>query len=130
MELLNQLNTQLQALEERSLIRARADRTVESPCGPRVRVAGRELLAFCSNDYLGLANHPRIVAALQEGASLYGAGSGASHLISGHSRAHAQLEERLAGFVGDRLESARTLYFCTGYMANLAVLTGLTAGDK
>ena len=93
MELLNQLNTQLQALEERSLIRKR--RTVETPCGPRVRVAGRELLAFCSNDYLGLANHPRIVAALQEGASLYGAGSGASHLISGHSRAHAQLEERL-----------------------------------
>src|SRR5471032_2243153 len=128
MELLNQLNTQLQALEERSLIRKR--RTVESPCGPRVRVAGRELLAFCSNDYLGLANHQRIVAALQEGASLYGAGSGASHLISGHSRAHAQLEERLAGFVGDHLESARALYFCTGYMANLAVLTGLTAGDK
>jgi len=128
MELLNQLDTQLQALEARSLIRKR--RTVESPCGPRVRVAGRELLAFCSNDYLGLANHPRIVAALQEGASLYGAGSGASHLISGHSRAHAQLEERLAGFVGDHLESARALYFCTGYMANLAVLTGLTAGDK
>lgn len=128
MELLNQLGTQLQALEERSLIRKR--RTVESPCGPRVTVAGRELLAFCSNDYLGLANHPRIVAALQEGASLYGAGSGASHLISGHSRAHAQLEERLAGFVGDHLESPRALYFCTGYMANLAVLTGLTAGDK
>ena len=128
MELLNLLGTQLQALEERSLIRKR--RTVESPCGPRVRVAGRELLAFCSNDYLGLANHPRIIAALQEGASLYGAGSGASHLISGHSRAHAQLEERLAGFVGDHLESARALYFCTGYMANLAVLTGLTAGDK
>jgi len=128
MELLNQLDTQLQALEARSLIRKR--RTVESPCGPRVRVGGRELLAFCSNDYLGLANHPRIIAALQEGASLYGAGSGASHLISGHSRAHAQLEERLAGFVGDHLESARALYFCTGYMANLAVLTGLTAGDK
>jgi len=128
MELLNQLDTQLQALEARSLIRKR--RTVESPCGPRVRVGGRELLAFCSNDYLGLANHPRIIAALQEGASLYGAGSGASHLISGHSRAHAQLEERLAGFVGNHLESARALYFCTGYMANLAVLTGLTAGDK
>lgn len=128
MELLNQLGTQLLALEDRSLIRKR--RTVDTPCGPRVTVAGRELLAFCSNDYLGLANHPRIVAALQEGASLYGAGSGASHLISGHSRAHAQLEERLAEFVGDHLESARALYFCTGYMANLAVLTGLTAGDK
>ena len=53
------------------------------------------MLAFCSNDYLGLAAHPRIVEALKEGADLYGAGSGASHLISGHSRAHAQLEERL-----------------------------------
>ncbi|WP_296001339.1 8-amino-7-oxononanoate synthase [Rugamonas sp.] len=128
MELLNQLNTQLRALDERSLIRKR--RTVDTPCGPRVSVGGRELLAFCSNDYLGLANHPRIVAALQEGAALYGAGSGASHLISGHSRAHAQLEERLAGFVGEHLEAPRALYFCTGYMANLAVLTGLTAGDK
>jgi 8-amino-7-oxononanoate synthase len=128
MDLLNQLDTQLQALEARSLIRKR--RTVDSPCGPRVTVDGRELLAFCSNDYLGLASHPALAAALQEGASLYGAGSGASHLISGHSRAHAQLEERLAGFVGAHLESPRALYFCTGYMANLAVITGLTAGDK
>ena len=128
MDLLNQLDTQLQALEARSLIRKR--RTVDSPCGPRVTVDGRELLAFCSNDYLGLAGHPALAAALQEGASLYGAGSGASHLISGHSRAHAQLEERLAGFVGAHLESPRALYFCTGYMANLAVITGLTAGDK
>ena len=128
MELLNQLKSQLQALEQRSLIRQR--RSVETPCGPRVKVAGRELLAFCSNDYLGLANHPALVAALQEGAALYGVGSGASHLISGHSLAHAQLEERLAEFVGAHLESARALYFCTGYMANLAVLTGLTAGDK
>src|ERR1700741_2872252 len=126
MELLNKLKTQLQALEERSLIRKR--RIVETPCGPRVTVAGRELLAFCSNDYLGLAGHPALAAALQEGASLYGAGSGASHLISGHSRAHAQLEERLAGFVGPHLESPRALYFCTGYMANLAVITGLPAG--
>jgi 8-amino-7-oxononanoate synthase len=128
MDLLNQLDTQLQALEARSLIRKR--RTVDSPCGPRVTVDGRELLAFCSNDYLGLASHPALAAALQEGAGLYGAGSGASHLISGHSRAHAQLEERLAGFVGAHLESPRALTFCTGYMANLAVISGLTAGDK
>ncbi|MFA9216228.1 MAG: 8-amino-7-oxononanoate synthase [Sphingomonadaceae bacterium] len=128
MQLLTQLDTQLQALEARSLIRKR--RVVESPCGPRVTVAGRELLAFCSNDYLGLASHPALAAALQEGASLYGAGSGASHLISGHSRAHAQLEERLAGMVGAHLEAPRALYFCTGYMANLAVISGLTAGDK
>ena len=85
------------------------------------------MLAFCSNDYLGLAAHPKIIAALQEGADLYGVGSGASHLISGHSRAHALLEERLAEFVSPHLHQARALYFCTGYMANLAVLAGLAA---
>ena len=127
MELLTRLKQQLQGLEERSLVRRR--RTVDTPCAPRLTVDGRAMLAFCSNDYLGLASHPRIVAALQEGATLYGAGSGASHLISGHSRAHAQLEERLADFVGANLEAARALYFCTGYMANLAVLTALSAGD-
>lgn len=128
MELLNQLKQQLHGLEERSLIRKR--RIVETPCGPRVTVAGRDLLAFCSNDYLGLAGHPALAAALKEGADKYGVGSGASHLISGHSRAHAELEERLAAFVGAHLESPRALYFCTGYMANLAVVTGLVAGDK
>lgn len=128
MELLNRLDAQLQTLAQQSLIRTR--RVVDSPCGPRVRVDGRELLAFCSNDYLGLANHPALAAALQEGAALYGAGSGASHLISGHGRAHAQLEDRLAAFVGAHLERPRALYFCTGYMANLAMITGLTAGDR
>jgi 8-amino-7-oxononanoate synthase len=128
MELLNQLKQQLQTLDDQQLIRKR--RTVDSPCGPRVRVEGRELLAFCSNDYLGLANHRKIKLALQEGAAIYGVGSGASHLISGHIRAHAMLEERLAEFVGDHLEAPRAISFCTGYMANLAVITGLTAGDK
>ncbi|MDC8757935.1 8-amino-7-oxononanoate synthase [Janthinobacterium fluminis] len=128
MELIAKLEQQLRALDERSLTRRR--RTVETPCGPRVTVDGRELLAFCSNDYLGLAGHPRMVAALREGAARYGVGSGGSHLISGHSRAHAALEERLAEFVGAHLESARALYFCTGYMANLAVLTGLSGSDK
>ena len=127
MQLIAQLDQQLQTLEQHSLIRRR--RVAETPCAPRVTVDGRALLAFCSNDYLGLANHPRLIAALQEGAALYGVGSGASHLISGHSRAHAQLEERLAEFVSPHLESARALYFCTGYMANLAVLSALTAGD-
>jgi 8-amino-7-oxononanoate synthase len=128
MELLNQLKQQLQGLDDQQLIRKR--RTVDSPCGPQVLVEGRELLAFCSNDYLGLANHRKIKLALQEGAAIYGVGSGASHLISGHIRAHAMLEERLAQFVGDHLEAPRAISFCTGYMANLAVITGLTAGDK
>jgi 8-amino-7-oxononanoate synthase len=128
MELLNKLNQQLQALDQQSLIRKR--RTVDSPCGPRVLVEGREMLAFCSNDYLGLANHRKIKLALQEGAAIYGVGSGASHLISGHVRAHAMLEQRLVDFVGAHLESPRALTFCTGYMANLAIVTGLTAGDR
>ena len=128
MKLLAQLSHQLQALDERSLIRRR--RTVDTPCGPRVTVEGRELLAFCSNDYLGLANHPLLVEALREGAARYGAGSGASHLISGHARPHALLEDRLADFVGAHLEQPRALTFCTGYMANLAIISGLTAGDR
>jgi 8-amino-7-oxononanoate synthase len=128
MELLKQLKQQLHALDDKQLIRER--RTVDSPCGPRVSVDGRELLAFCSNDYLGLANHRKIKLALQEGAAIYGVGSGASHLISGHVRAHAMLEERLAEFVGAHLEAPRAISFCTGYMANLALITALTAGDR
>jgi 8-amino-7-oxononanoate synthase len=125
MNLIDNVRAQLGELESRSLTRRR--RTADTPCAPRQVVDGRELLAFCSNDYLGLAAHPRVVEALREGAALYGAGSGASHLVSGHSRAHAQLEERLAAFEAPHLESSRALYFCTGYMANLAALTGLGA---
>ncbi|WP_256078912.1 8-amino-7-oxononanoate synthase [Massilia sp. YIM B04103] len=128
MELLEKLESELQGLQEKNLIRKR--RAVETPCGPRMKVGGRELLAFCSNDYLGLASHALIAEALREGVDLYGTGSGASHLISGHSRAHVQLEEKLAEYVGPNLVEPRALYFCTGYMANLAVLTGLAVGDK
>ncbi len=125
MNMIEALNQKLALLDEQSLTRQR--RVVETPCAPRVTVGGRPMLAFGSNDYLGLAAHPRLVAALREGAELYGVGSGASHLISGHSRAHDLLEERLAEFVGPHLESARALSFCTGYMANLAILTALGA---
>ena len=126
--LFDRLNAGLAALDEQQLLRRR--RTVDSRCAPRTDADGAPLLAFCSNDYLGLASHPAIVAALQEGAARYGAGSGASHLISGHSRAHALLEEQLAAFVAPHLESARALYFSTGYMANLAVLSALASpGD-
>ncbi|TFW11606.1 8-amino-7-oxononanoate synthase [Massilia arenosa] len=125
MKLLAALDQQLRDLDAQSLTRRL--RVVETPCAPRMTVDGRELLAFASNDYLGLAAHPAIAAALREGTELYGTGSGASHLISGHSRAHAQLEERLAKMQNAHLESAKALYFCTGYMANLAVLTALGA---
>jgi 8-amino-7-oxononanoate synthase len=127
MELLASLQRELQQLDELSLRRRR--RTAETPCAPHVTADGREMLAFCSNDYLGLAAHPLVVEALREGATRYGAGSGASHLISGHSRAHAQLEERLAEFMSPCIDAARALYFCTGYMANLAILSTLADKD-
>jgi 8-amino-7-oxononanoate synthase len=123
MELLAHLEAELAELDRRALLRRR--RTADTPCAPRLAVDGREMLAFCSNDYLGLAAHPKLVAALQEGAEKYGVGSGASHLISGHSRAHVLLEERLADFMAPQIERARALYFCTGYMANLAMLSAL-----
>lgn len=113
------LETELASLAGQGLQRRR--RIVEGVCGPLVEVDGRTQLAFASNDYLGLAGHRDIVAAAREGAERYGIGSGASHLVSGHSRAHELLEARLAGFVG----MPRALGFCTGYMANLAVIPAL-----
>lgn len=119
------LQQQIDALDAQGLRRRR--RTVATPCAPWVELEGRRLLAFNSNDYLGLAAHPRVVEALREGAALYGAGSGGSHLIGGHSRAHAQLEEALAALLAPHLVQPRALYFGSGYMANLAVLSALAA---
>ena len=87
----------------------------------RVRVQGREYLNFCSNDYLGLAAHPRVIERFRSAALEYGVGSGASHLVCGHSAPHHQLEEALADFTG----RARALLFSSGYMANTGVLTSL-----
>ena len=95
---------------------------LDSPQETEVRVGEESLLSFCSNDYLGLANHPEVVAAFRAGAERYGVGAGASHLVSGHSRAHHALEEELADFVG----AERALLFSTGYMANLGVVSALT----
>ncbi|VVD85450.1 8-amino-7-oxononanoate synthase [Pandoraea eparura] len=107
----------------------RRRRVVSTPCQPHVCADGRDVLAFASNDYLGLASHPKIVEALIEGAQRYGAGSGASHLISGHSQAHAELEDALADFMSPHLVDGRALYFCTGYMANLATISALANKD-
>lgn len=99
---------------------------LDGPQGPEVRVDGQSLLAFCSNDYLGLANHPEVVAALRAGAEKWGVGGGASHLVIGHSTPHHELEEALAEFTG----RPRALLFSTGYMANLAAVTALVGqGD-
>ena len=99
----------------------RRRRVLDAPCGPEAVVDGRRVVAFCSNDYLGLANHPALVAAAQDAAGRWGVGSGASHVVSGHLRPHEELEERLAAFVGRE----RALYFTTGYMANLAIVPTL-----
>ncbi|SEJ03684.1 8-amino-7-oxononanoate synthase [Azotobacter beijerinckii] len=99
---------------------------LDSPQGPEVVVDGRPLLAFCSNDYLGLASHPEVIRALQLGAEKWGVGGGASHLVIGHSTPHHALEEALAAFTG----RPRALLFSTGYMANLAAVTALVGqGD-
>jgi 8-amino-7-oxononanoate synthase len=100
-------------------------RVTQSPCDTKALVGNRELKAFCSNDYLGLANHPQIADALAEGAKKYGVGSGAAHLISGHSIAHEKLEERLASTQASYIPQARALFFSTGYLANLTAITGL-----
>lgn len=84
-------------------------------------VDGRKVLTFCSNDYLGLADHPDLIAAFKRGADQYGVGSGSAHLVNGHSRAHHELEEALADFTG----RPRALLFSTGYMANLGAVTAL-----
>ena len=99
---------------------------LESPQGPEVVVDGQRLLAFCSNDYLGLANHPEVVGAWQAGAERWGVGGGASHLVVGHSTPHHQVEEALAELTG----RPRALLFSTGYMANLGAITALVGqGD-
>ena len=97
----------------------------ESACDTTALVGNRLLNTFCSNDYLGLANHPKIIDGLIEGAQKYGVGSGASHLISGHNLAHDLLEKKLASFQADHIPKARALFFSTGYLANLAAITGL-----
>lgn len=94
---------------------------LESPQGPQVVVDGQPLLAFCSNDYLGLANHPEVIKAWRDGAERWGVGGGASHLVIGHSTPHHAVEEALAELTG----RPRALLFSTGYMANLGAITAL-----
>jgi 8-amino-7-oxononanoate synthase len=103
---------------------ARSRREVASAQGARVIVDGRELVAFASNDYLGLANHPAVAAAARDAIEHWGVGAGASHLICGHTTAHAALEAELAAWVAPG-DDARALAFSSGYLANLAILTAL-----
>lgn len=111
--------------EQQGLLRVRQQR--QGPQQPQLQLDGRALVSFCSNDYLGLANHPRVLEACREGLSRYGLGSGAAHLVTGHSAAHQVLEEELADFLG----RDRVLLFSTGYMANVGVINALMReGDR
>lgn len=114
-----ELETGLAGLAADGVLRRR--RVLDGPCGPDAVIDGRRVLAFCSNDYLGLANHPALVVAARDAVERWGVGSGASHAVSGHLRPHEEIEQRLAGFVGRE----RALYFTTGYMANLAIAPAL-----
>jgi 8-amino-7-oxononanoate synthase len=119
------LATQLQARRDQQLYRERL--IIDGPQGVTVRVDGRDYLSFCSNDYLGLANHADVLSAFHRGIDEFGCGSGAAHLITGHSRAHHALEEELADFV----QRPRALLFSTGYSANLGVMAALLGrGDR
>ncbi|WP_414450891.1 8-amino-7-oxononanoate synthase [Burkholderia sp. 22PA0099] len=122
--LLATLERGLAEIDAQGLRRVR--RIADTACSAHMTVDGREIVSFASNDYLGLAAHPALIEAFAEGARRYGSGSGGSHLLGGHSRAHARLEDELAAFSGGFCDAPRALYFSTGYMANLAALTALT----
>jgi 8-amino-7-oxononanoate synthase len=121
---LKDLSTELQQRKAKHLYRSR--RISDGPQQPEMIIDGRQVVSFCSNDYLGLANHPDVKAAFIQGVEQYGAGSGAAHLINGHSHAHHALEDELAEFSG----YPRALLFSTGYMANLGLAQALVGkGD-
>jgi 8-amino-7-oxononanoate synthase len=120
----NELEQGLSELAADGLQRRR--RLLDSPCGPECVVDGRAVVSFCSNDYLGFANHPELIATAQAAAAQWGVGSGASHLVSGHLRPHEEAEAALARFV----EFPAALSFATGYLANLAIVPALVGrGD-
>lgn len=109
-------------LHQRKLAgRYRQQRTREGEQGIEVVIDGKKLLSFCSNDYLGLANHPALKKAFIAAVEQDGVGSGAAHLLTGHSRHHAELELALADFTGQQ----RVLLFSSGYQANLGLIDGL-----
>ena len=113
------LQENLEQRRHKHLYRSRV--TVDSGCSAQLNIDGRSVHNFCSNDYLGLASHDDIALAFKQGVDTYGTGSGASHLISGHSKAHRDLEEQIADFT----HRPRALLFSSGYMANLGVLGAL-----
>ena len=118
---MRKLKEELRQRQAKGLYRRR--RVTETPQQPQMIIDGREIISFCSNDYLGLANHPSVIKAFQDTANIFGIGSGAAHLINGHTRIHHELEEALAEFTGRE----RALLFSTGYMANLGLIQALVS---
>jgi len=117
--MLDDLAEQLEQRKIEHLYRSR--KVLESPQSVEPVIDGKKVLSFCSNDYLGLANHPDVVNRFKQAADQYGVGSGSAHLVSGHTKEHHSLEEELADFIG----TERALLFSTGYMANLGVVSAL-----
>lgn len=113
------LEAHLQQLKQQGLYRSR--RVVQPTQGAAVELAKQAAINFSSNDYLGLARHPKVVASFQAAANQYGVGTGSAHLICGHTASHHALEEALAAFTGRE----RALLFSTGYMANIGVISAL-----
>lgn len=124
MSWIDHIGAELQSLERAQLKRTR--RSVQAVRGARLTVSGREMLAFCGNDYLGLAQHPALIAAAQRGAARWGVGATASPLVCGHSASHEMLERELAQFLG----LPRALYFYAGFAANVGLVPALVGrGD-
>jgi len=124
MTLLDEYARELDAIEAAQLKRTR--RNVQAMRGAHLTVNGREMLAFCSNDYLGIAQHPALIEAAQRGAAQWGVGATASPLVCGHSASHEALELELAQFLG----LPRALYFYAGYAANIGLVPALVGrGD-
>jgi 8-amino-7-oxononanoate synthase len=122
---INHFNHLLDDLEQHSL--KRTLKICDSASAPIMKINGQAMLTFCSNDYLGLANHPDLAKAITEGLQRFGSGSGASHMISGHHRPHDQLEKALAQTQEAFIPEVRALFFSTGYMANLAAITAISS---
>jgi 8-amino-7-oxononanoate synthase len=122
---IDHFNHLLGDLEQQSL--KRTLKICDSASAPVMTIDGQAMLTFCSNDYLGLANHPELAKAITEGLQRFGSGSGASHMISGHHRPHDDLEKALAKTQEAFIPEVRALFFSTGYMANLAAITAISS---
>jgi glycine C-acetyltransferase/8-amino-7-oxononanoate synthase len=120
---MNSWQKELDQLDRQGMLRTL--RVVEGGQGPKVRVNGREVLLLCSNNYLGIADHPALVEAMLAATRQFGVGSGASRLISGTLPSHVALEERIASFKGTQA----ALMFNSGYAANTGILQGLFGPD-